>query len=231
MSKQKKEQELVIGGVPRADLLPREVRQAVRDRRRNRYLVYGVIAAIGVAAVGSVYAFGQSLASQTALVIEQARTDELVSEQAKYSLARETAGQIDDIVKAQRQGAATEIDWKAYFAEIETTLPEGVTVVSVVIDSISPVEELPVQDIPLQQGWVASVTIGVVGETVPDIEAWLNRLAGVTAYAGVAPPVEVSENGGGYAVSVKLLVNSDAYALRFEDAKAPEKSKDAEVEE
>ena len=232
MSKQKKEQELVIGGVPRADLLPPEVRRAVRDRRRNRLLAYGVVVAIGVAALGTVYAFGQSIASQASLAFEQARSSDLILEQGKYSVARATAGQIDDILKAQKQGTATEIDWRAYFTEIEATLPEGVTIVSLVVDSISPGETPPVQDIPLQQGWVASVTIGVVSATVPDIEAWLDRLESVTGYAGVAPPVEVTDNGEGYAVSVKLLVNDDAYTLRFADKQKPtEGSESAETDE
>ncbi len=71
-----------------------------------RYLVYGVVAAIGVAALGVVYAFGASIASQAALVSEQERTDELLEEQEDFALApgqpllRSTA-----IIKARRAGA------------------------------------------------------------------------------------------------------------------------------
>ena len=216
MSKQKKEQELVIGGVPRADLLPPEVRQAVRDRRTTRYLAYGVVVAIALSVIGTVYAFGNSIASQANLAFEKDRTVKLLEEQEQYAVARATAAQIDLIIEAREQAMATEINWNEYFKAIEATLPEGVVIEQMIIDSVSPIDELPVTEIPLQTGWVALLTVKAASATVPDVEKWLDDLKGVKGFAGVAPPVEVKEGGtAAYTVTMQILVNTDAYALRF----------------
>lgn len=212
-----KEQVLVIGGVPRADLLPPEVRLAGRDRRRVRYLVYGVIGALGLAVLGVIYAFGASIASQASLVAEQERTAELVEKQEQFAVARATAAQIDAILNARQLAMATEINWNESFKEIEASLPEGVTITSVKIDSISPIDELPVSDVPLQLGYVAALTVTASSLTVPDVEQWLDNLAAVTGFAGVAPPVSVVEGEDGYVVSIQILLNSEAFELRFAD--------------
>ena len=84
MSKQQV-QELQLGGVPRADLLPASAREAIRRRPIVRRLVIGVIGvalvvALAVAAV-TIYAF----TAQAALQAERDRSNLLPPQQAEGS--------------------------------------------------------------------------------------------------------------------------------------------------
>ena len=65
---------------------------------------------------------------------------------------------------------------------------------------------------------VATITITATSATVPDVEAWFNDLAGITGFAGIAPPATVAGSPTeGYIVGLQLLVNDEAYLARFQN--------------
>ena len=212
-----KEPGLILGGIPHADLLPPELRAAERDKSIVRMALTAVVVVAALIAGGIGYASFRALTSQNLLQEEHIRTDDLLAQQLQYAEARQIANQIDDALTARRLGTTTEIDWKSYLDEVNATLPAGVMLTSIAVDSLSPVESAGSVEGPLQEDWVAKLTITATSATVPDVEAWLNDLTGLTGFAGIAPPATVTGSvNGGYNVAIEVHVNTDAYLLRFQ---------------
>ncbi|WP_157157212.1 hypothetical protein [Diaminobutyricimonas sp. LJ205] len=209
--------DLVIGGAPKADLLPPSIREARKFRGVARLLVAAVIVVALVVAAGVGLAFVRAMSSQADLLAEQERTTALLLEQQKYAEARDAARQVDGAKIAMMLGTTTEIDWKASLDEINATLPAGLTLTSVVFDALAPGEAVPVVEMPLQEDWVATLTLTAASPTVPDVESWLNNLVSITGFAGVAPPVTVTGDADqGYVAAVKINLSDEAYLLRFQ---------------
>lgn len=207
-----------FGGTPRADLLPPEIRTAQRERSTLRMLVIVIVAVGALVAGGIAIASIGALASQVLLSQERQRSEDLLAQQLKYAEARQIANRVDASIAAQLIATSTEIDWEAYLGEVSSTLPAGVSLVSVDVASISPVESAEIAEAPLQGTAVATVTITARSVTVPDVEAWLGDLEGITGFAGIAPPATVEGSpDDGYDVGIKLLVSQDAFLLRFLD--------------
>ncbi|GGK91998.1 hypothetical protein GCM10007382_10210 [Salinibacterium xinjiangense] len=213
---------LTVGGTPRADLLPPEVRAAYKGKGVVRMLVIlAVMVAVVVAgAVG--FATIGSITSQAVLQLERDRSLDLLARQLDYTEARQIANEVDAAIAARAVGTATEIDWRAYLDEVSSTLPDGVSltklVITPVVASEGGGEGAAIAENPLQQAAVATITITATSVTVPDVEAWFDDLAGITGFAGIAPPATVAGSpAAGYVVGLQLLVNDEAYLLRFQN--------------
>ena len=208
---------LILGGIPRADLLPPEIRAANRDKSIVRMALTAVVVVAALVAGGIGYATFRALTSENLLQEERIRSDDLLAQQLQYAEVRQIANQVDDAITARRLGTTTEIDWKSYLDEVNATLPSGVTLTSITVDYISPIESAGSVEGPLQEDSVAKLSITATSATVPDVEAWLNDLTGLTGFAGIAPPATVNGSvSGGYNVAIEVLVNKDAYLLRFQ---------------
>lgn len=207
---------LVLGGVPRADLLPQEVRDAQRGKALIRKLLAALVGIVLIVLGGYAYGTVRSVTASAMLEVERARTNELLAEQLTYADARRVDTQITDAIIAREAGMATEIDWESYLREIDATTPTGIELTSITIDSISPAESSVVPEAPLQDESVATLTINATSLTVPDVETWLDELEALTGFAGVAPPVTVSgTEQAGFIVAIQVQVNDQAFAGRF----------------
>ncbi|WP_166876998.1 hypothetical protein [Salinibacterium sp. ZJ450] len=217
-----KDQPLILGGVPRADLLPPEVRNLQRGKKAVRLALAGVVVVAIVVAGGVGFGVVRSVSSQIELQSERDRTDDLLAQQLNFAEARSVANQVDEAVLARRLATTTEIDWRAFLDEVAATLPLGVSLTEIVVDSTAPSEVEPAAEaVPLQEDWVATVTINATSLTVPNVELWLNDLEGLTGFAGVAPPVTVEGTPeDGYQVKIEVHVNEQVYTGRFEEEAA-----------
>ncbi|MET3767540.1 hypothetical protein ABIB15_000202 [Marisediminicola sp. UYEF4] len=209
---------LAIGGTPRADLLPPEVRAAYKGKAVVRMLVILVVTVAVIVAGGVGYATLRSITSQTVLQLERDRSLDLLARQLDFAEARQIANKVDAAIAARALATTTEIDWRAYLDEVSTTLPDGVGLTQLVIAPVVAAEGAEAVENPLQQAAVATITITATSVTVPDVEAWFDDLAGITGFAGIAPPATVAGSpADGYIVSLELLVNDEAYSLRFQN--------------
>lgn len=220
MSKQQLET-LQLGGFPRADLLPAAARDAVRRRPIVRRLVLGLVGLILVVVLAVVGATLLALVAQSQLDAERSRSETLLAQQLEFAEARTVDASIGEIETSRVVGTATEADWDALIAEIRATLPVGVALTSV-DGSISgvPGEDQQGEQVPLREVSVGSFLINATSPTVPDVQAWLEDLEGLTGFAGIAPPSTVSgDEGSGFSVTIEVLLNEEAYLGRFvEDA-------------
>jgi Tfp pilus assembly protein PilN len=208
--------DLTFGGMPRADLLPQEIRDERRGKALVRKLIVGLVILAVLITGGFAYATVRSMTAGVLLAAERARTDALLAEQLTYADARNVNNAINLAVTAREVGMATEIDWEAALDEINATIPEGTSLTSVRVDSISPAETSVAPEAPLQGASVATISIEAISQTVPEVETWLDRLKSVTGYAGIAPPVKVDgDEQAGFIVGIQVQVDERAFANRF----------------
>jgi Tfp pilus assembly protein PilN len=206
---------IVVGVEPRVDLLPPEVRASrKRDALVRRLVVTLVIViALMIAAVGGSAFF--AIQSQQALAAEQAKTLELAQQQQKYGVVKQVQSQIGLTEAAQQVGASTEIDWNQFLAKAKATLPQGVTLTGISIDSASPLAPYQQSTIPLQGTRVAAVTLDVTSATLPDLPTWLRALAKLPGVADTAPGAVTLSEGGAYTATATIHLNESAYDNRF----------------
>lgn len=211
---------LVIGGVPRVDLLPPEVRAHGKSKTLRRGLVMGVLGVTLLVILGVGGASFLALQSQSALAAEQARTTSLLSQQSKYVELRKMQSEATLIKAAQSVGASTEIDWKAFLDNIQATLPANVVVNTVTVDSATPLAIYEQPTAPLQGERIATVSFTATSPTLPEIPKWLTALSSLKGYSDANPDsVTLDTTTGSYTVTISMHVNTDAFDNRFLEKK------------
>jgi Tfp pilus assembly protein PilN len=208
---------LVVGGQPRANLLPPEIILKRRQLKTRRGLRFGVVlVAIGTAAACAL-TLGVSSVAQVQLSIAQDTQAHLLAEQLTYSETRDVQSTIATLIAGQQVGGSTEINWEDYLVRLQATLPEGVTLKSVAIDSGTPMLAFAQSDGPLQGARMAALTFTATSATLPTIPDWLRSMAKLPGFVD-ATPGTVSVEGTVYTANVLMHINADALSLRFDPA-------------
>ena len=224
MSAIKKETRLVLGGVPRANLLPPEVGLAAKARSLHRVLSVVVVAAMVVVGLGYAGATLRASQAQSGLDAENARTTSLLAEQAKYVEVRSVNNTLRLTTAARQVGASTEINWQAYLQSIQASLPAGTTVTDFTAASGSPWVAFVQPTVPLQGERIAELVFTATSPSLPDVQAWLNALRTLKGFVDASPgTVQLQEDDGTYEVKITMHISQEALSNRF----AP-KEKDAE---
>lgn len=220
---------LVIGGEPRIDFLPPEVKERKNARKTRRGLIALVIVVMVACAGGYVFATSLALQSQGALADEQAKTAALLAEQAEYSEVRTVAAQLAAVKDARLMGTAAEILWMAQLAELQASLPAGMLIIKADIDSVSAMEPAPVVTVPLETERVATVKMTATAPTLASIADWLDNLRELPGFADVWSTPATWE-GDHYEVEVRLNINAEAFAKRYFEVKSDGASEEEDAE-
>lgn len=237
MSARKAVTELVVGGPPRVDLLPPEVRERERGRAAAGGAVLAVLVAAGVVGVG--YAVGTvlNLTAQTHLDSVSNRTQQLLDEQKEYAEIQQIQGQLGLAGTAQRVGAASMIDWGIVVNAVSAALPG--TVQSFRGDVASPLEGFPQTTVPLQAPRLGAVQVTVHTATLPDVSAWLDALERLDFVVDTVPGTISVQEDGSYLTDLVIHFNDEAISNPFapeesedsDDAEAPDGTGDADSQE
>lgn len=204
-----------LGGEPRVSLLPSEVNDLNRARSVRRRLIgatVGVLVLV-VVAVGGVIVL--STLSATALDSARLTSQGLLEREAEFTELRTIKQQIALIEAGQIVGASTEIEWKGYLVKLQATLPAGVVINSVTIDSASPFADYGQSSAPLQGSRVATLSFAAISPTIPDIPDWLDGLGTLVGFVDAVPDSVSLQPDGTYQVNMTMHINSDAYSNRF----------------
>jgi Tfp pilus assembly protein PilN len=203
-----------VGGAPRVDLMPPEIhlrRSQLRTRRSLRLALFGVFVVVVVACAGT-WAFNGL--AQTALTDANSQQQALVAEQAKYSDVTIVKDSIKLIQAGQIVGDSSEIDWQSYLTKLQGTLPAGVTLTTVTVDSATPLKSYAQTTTPLQGGRIATLEFTAASASLPSIPLWLNGLKTLPGFVD-ATPGSVTLTDTGYTADVSMHINADALANRF----------------
>jgi hypothetical protein len=210
--------ELVIGGQPRVDLLPPEVKAGQRAKGVRRRLIVTLVAVAVLMGAGVAGASWEAAQSQGKLAAAQDRTTSLLTEQAKYAVVVKVQNEVDTALGARQFGASTEVDWKGYLGKVKAVLPANVTIDTVAVDSASPLVVFEQATAPLQSARIATLKISLTSPTLPTVPKWLEALKSLPGYADATPGlIKRSGEGAGavYEVELTLHINQDAYSNRF----------------
>ncbi|WP_349866575.1 hypothetical protein [Leifsonia sp. WHRI 6310E] len=205
-----------IGGVPRVDLLPPEVRFREASRRLRRRLAL-IVAACIVTALAATGATGAA-AVQAQARLEATRSDlaATMAQQLKYSKVRGVQQQLALIESAQEVGASTEIDWAGYVDRISAAMPAGMQLLTISTVSASPSTPVTQASVPLQPARVATITMTATSSSLLDIPDWLDALGGLAGFVDATAGSVTKDNSGLYTVNVTMHVGAEAYSGRFE---------------
>ncbi|TFD59865.1 hypothetical protein E3T39_09265 [Cryobacterium suzukii] len=207
--------ELILGGEPRADLLPPELKAARQGRllRRIMSIVAAGIVLVVIAAVATVSL--EAGRAQTRLAAAEARTTELLQASARYAEVRNVQNQIEMTSAARQLAAATEVDWRAYMAGVRASLPSDVTIQAIAVGSGTPWAEYEQSIVPLYNPRVASLTLSLTSPTLPAVPMWLTNLRTLPGYADAHPGSVTRTESGEYVVQMVININKDARSNRI----------------
>ncbi|MBB5632937.1 Tfp pilus assembly protein PilN [Cryobacterium mesophilum] len=217
---------LILGGPPKANLLPPEVGIAARGRVLRRNAVALIVLAILI--VVAAYAGVSFLAAgaQAQLDASNAKTHELLTEQGKYSEVKQVTSMLEKATVAQRVGTSTEIDWKAYLTAIQKSLPTGTLVTNVVAETATPVTAFAPPSVPLQGDRIGELRFTATSTSLPNVQKWLDALATLDGFVDASPgSVTLNDKAKTYEVTITMHVNKYALLLRFDEAAAAERDK------
>ncbi|MGO4301096.1 hypothetical protein [Leifsonia sp. RAF41] len=208
--------DLRIGGDPRVDLLPPEVRSSRRNARTRRGFTWGVLAVFLFVIVASGAAFGYDVVAQTQLLTAQAKANELLAEQQKYLEVRNVQNQVDIAVAAQQVGASTEVDWQKFLTEVGKAEPKTMLFKKMTIDSATPIANYQQSTDPLQGPRIATVTFQAVSATFPDVPTWVRGLLKVDGVVDAVPGTVNLDATGVYTSTVTIHLSESLYTKRFQ---------------
>ena len=161
---------------PRRPAAPRGPGRASRRRRvpprldRRRRLVAAAVVASGAATLHAVDGRARPAAAQS-------RHRTAADRAGQYTEVRGPQAEIQLLSAAQKVGGATEIDWPAYLAQIQSTLPLGVTDRRRHDRPGLAASPLPAAATPLLGARVGTVTFTASSPSLPSFPDWLDGLA------------------------------------------------------
>jgi hypothetical protein len=210
-----------LGGEPRVSLLPAEVNDVAKARSVRRRLGVGVVFVFLVVLVGVGGAYYLSMNAAAELANARSNQAALLAQESQFADLKAAKSGIAVIEAGQYVGASTEIDWKPYLETLQATLPSGVVITSVAIDSASPFIDYAQSSSPLEGSRVATLLFTATSPGLPSIPSWLNGLGTLKGFADAVPGSVNVQADGSYVVNITMHINSDAFALRFpgEDVK------------
>jgi hypothetical protein len=208
-----------LGGEPRVSLLPAEVNDFHKARAARRRLGFAVFGVLVVVVAGVAGAFVLSTTSQAQLDAARATSADLVAQESQFSDLRTVQSGIALVEAGQQVGASTEIDWKTYLQALQATLPAGVAINGVTIESASPFVDFAQSSVPLEGSRVATLSFAATSPSLPSIPDWLDGLATLEGFADAVPGSVQVQTDGTYLVNITMHINADAFSLRFAEKK------------
>lgn len=203
-------QPLVVGGTPSADLLPPEVRAARRSRSIRRGVVAAAVMVLVVAGAGAAAAKAQSLVAQVELAAGEARTIQLLQEQAAFSEVTAVQDEIGERAAARAVATSQEIIWQPVLAELRGMLPEGTVLVEAAVDGATPMLAYGQPVAPLQGPRLATVTLRTLGVDPAAAPAILDRLSEIDGFVDGHVPLRQGVEG---AAETRFVLHLDGGAL------------------
>ncbi len=216
---------LTIGGEPRIDFLPPEVKAGKEARRTRRSMTALVLVVVAACVAG--YVFSTTLAgqAQAELSAAQDRTHALIQEQGEYNEVRTITGQLAASANARLVGSANEIMWASYMQSLVGVLPSGSTITKYTVDSPAFNGGLSASDTPLQGPSLATVKFVATFPSISAAKSALKNLETLDGYARAWVTPISREDDGKYSADFTLAVSTDVLELRFfADAEEPDAS-------
>ena len=163
--------------LPRVNLLPPEIGEAVRFRRIQMGLGGGVLAALGTVTLLYVLAVGSVNDATTELQAATATGTQLQAENAKYAEVTAVYAQAAAAEAMLTQAMGEEIRYSQFLNDLSMTVPEKVWLKNVTFTQVAVPPALGSTEPGL-----GTVTFAGVGHSHEDVAVWLESLAKQRGY-------------------------------------------------
>ncbi|MCW4385328.1 hypothetical protein OH146_06020 [Salinibacterium sp. SYSU T00001] len=217
-----KDNVVTVGGEPRIDFLPPEIRQKKQTRRTIRGLVMLVIVVIAVCVAGYAATTTLAIASQVNLDIERDRTTELLRQQSEYSEARSVSATVEAAKDARLVASAPEVLWVPYLAAVVQTLPGDGVITNVSIDSVTAIEAPPVPKEGVEAPRTGTIVLTGNFASLSDIAAWLENVESLRGFAGYTISQAQLDEAARYTIELSLHLDEGASELLYFESSAGE---------
>ena len=209
---------IVLGGIPRVNLLPPAVVRHENERRNRRLLTLLVLAVIaGVIIAGDVSDI-RVQAEQKSLARIQAASAALLATERNYSAASSAsvaAGRITDVLECVGR---TDILWVPFLQSLRQAI-----VVDAEINSTSSVSAVswdaaPAATTPLEPKSIATTSVVITFASLDKLEPIVKRLIDVPGVLAATPGAvsrSVTQTAGTYSTTITLNIGQDAFSKRF----------------
>ena len=204
-----------IGGDPRIDLLPPELRIKRKTQIIRRRLSVGIILLTFVILGGTALVRQQALQAKIYLGTEQRLTQALLKQAQGYRDVQNVQTKITLVQAAQQVGISTEIDWEKFLKALQLTLPPKITINSVNLDSETPFANYAQPSSPLQGARIATLNLTVTSSILPLVPQWLNSLNSLPGYADAVPGSLTRDGSGSYLLNIVIHLNQEAFTNRY----------------
>lgn len=223
-----KDNAVVVGGEPRIDFLPPEIREKKQTRRTVRSLILLVVMVVMVCLVAYVGATSLAVTAQVRLVSEQDRTQELLRNQAAFSDVRQLQQTVVAAKDARIVASGNEIMWKPIVDAAMAQLPSGELLMELAIDS-SVVGETPAAAEDLQIQSQATIKFTLMFDRPRTVADWTDRLSELPQVAGISfGGAALDETTGLYETVVILHIDESQFERRYFETPRPETEEGAE---
>lgn len=206
---------IAVGAVPRADLLPPELKAEVKVRAQRRFMGFIVIVAVVVVVGAYLFATVQAAANALRLEASNATTQSLIEQKQQYIEVTEVQAQVGKAQAAQIVAVSTEINWKKYLQLVQLSLPSGTVISSATATTTVPGSAIEVPTEPLLSPSIASIDFVAITPTLPDVSLWIENLAKIPGFAGAQAGTITRRDDGQYNVTINMQVNDEALENRF----------------
>lgn len=207
--------ELTLGGEPRADLLPPELKARRAGRALHRAMTIGLAGLIVIMGVSIGAVSLNAAVKQNELAAAALRTDAILVETSKYAEVSRVQDQYDTTLSVRALGLSTEVDWKVYLQSIRVMLPADVTIDTVTVSSASPWTPFAQSQVPLMGPRTASLALELTSPSLPPVPEWLESMKTLSGYSDATPGSITRDDNANYVVSLALNINEDALSNRF----------------
>lgn len=218
---------LVVGGTPRAELLPPEIALEKKAAGQRRSLLGGLVVVIAVVVLAYAGATGLSQLSQARLDELNAQSADLLAQQSEFIEARQLAAQVSAANAAREIGIGPEIDWMKYLNLLASAASgTNVGVVTIKVTAETPIVPFAQSTVVFEKPRVAEVTFTGLAGSPAEVASWVTKMLAIEGVAD-ASITSIEDVGGAFSYTVVIHLNSDAYSLRG----APDAATDAPADE
>lgn len=215
---------MVVSGEPTVQLLPPAVRDRAIARSRMRtgvlFVILGVLVVFGMVAMTSL----RAQQAQQALADANARTQDLISQQAAYSDAVNLDRLITQAQQLQLAATETEVSWGDLVMTLVSMLPAEAYIQDVNLGGAVPWKD-PIADLgdpELDPKVVAVVNISLSTMTIQDATNYTRALSALKGYGTAIVSTVAVGTDGRVASSIRLYLTTDAASGRFASKAAGE---------
>jgi hypothetical protein len=201
-----------FGGIPRVNLIPRSELDRRERASAARKWIWGVVGAILASLALIAGAMTINWLADQRLLVEQARTNALLTELASLSEVSGAIASERELIDYRAQSAGSDFAWAPVVAELRRALPSGVELVGFALTTGG-----------VPQGEDPAAEVGLVGSLTlssPNAIDIAQTVRAMRALAGVADAdgrlVSTSQQSvGAYTYEISVAFDQSIYSGRF----------------